>query len=65
MKNSLEMDDAITIARKVMESLFSDSENSLAKGAERVFNALITARNATQNFEVKDDDRRRIGTAAK
>lgn len=65
MKNSLEMDSAITVARGVMESLFANGEREQAQGAAHVFNALINARNAMNDFEAKDDNRRRIGAAAK
>jgi len=40
------IDRAISIANKVMCQLFADDERQLAKGAERVWNALITAKGA-------------------
>jgi len=40
------IDRAIYIANKVMCQLFADDERQLAKGAERVWSALITAKGA-------------------
>ena len=52
MKNLLERDEAIAIAREVMEELFTEGERDLAKGAEKVWNTLlITARNSAVDFE--------------
>ena len=47
----LEIDSAITIARVAMEKLFSAGERDRAKGAEKVWNALVNAKNAAQTFE--------------
>jgi len=47
----LDINNAITIARGVMERLFTEGERDLAKGAENVWNALIAARNSAGDFE--------------
>lgn len=51
MEHLPEMNKAIAIAKGVMERLFAEGEKDQAKGAEKVWNALIDARNAAQNFE--------------
>jgi len=50
-KNSSGINDAITIARGVMERLLTEGERDLAKGAEKVWNTLITARNSASDFD--------------
>lgn len=47
----LEIDSSITIARVAMEKLFSGGERDQAKGAEKVWSALVNAKNTAQTFD--------------
>lgn len=55
-KNLPDISDAVTIARETMLQLFINGERQMAKGAERVWNALITDRNSAQAQKCKLGD---------
>lgn len=53
MEHFPEINKAIAIARSVMERIFAEGEKDQAKGAEKVWNALINVLNTANEDQTK------------